>query len=181
MAASTRYATPRLHRERKSCTALHPVGPAARWPRNRPFIAAWRSWAWDAAGSTPVECSLTRGAGAQPDARRVGGGRGRASPPPTASFEAPVAEALVVETARVSSSCWRSSSAAAMWGALEIKVFNQEGRPRKVHVRIYLSINPATNLTTVSCAPPRKKTVVKFVAGLTERYKKTRAFDVQPS
>ena len=51
----------------------------------------------------------------QPDARRVGGGRGRASPPPTASFEAPVAEALVVETARVSSSCWHSSSAAATW------------------------------------------------------------------
>ena len=50
----------------------------------------------------------------QPDARRVGGGRGRASPPPTARFEAPVAEALVVETARVSSSCWHSSSAAAM-------------------------------------------------------------------
>ena len=117
----------------------------------------------------------------QPDARRVGGGRGRASPPPTARFEAPVAEALVVETARVSSSCWRSSSAAAMWGALEIKVFNQEGRPRKVHVRIYLSINPATNLTTVSSAPPQQKTVVKFVAVLTERYKKTRAFDVQPS
>ena len=50
----------------------------------------------------------------QPDARRVGGGRGRASPPPTTRFEAPVAEALVVETARVSSSCWHSSSAAAM-------------------------------------------------------------------
>ena len=52
----------------------------------------------------------------QPDARRVGGGRGRASPPPTARFEAPVAEALVVETARVSSSCWHSSSAAARRG-----------------------------------------------------------------
>ena len=119
----------------------------------------------------------------QPDARRVGGGRGRASTPPTASFEAPVAEALVVETARVSSSCWRSSSAAAMRDHWKSKfLIKRVDRERCTFEYIFRSTRvPATNLTTVPLAPPRKKTVVKFVAGLTERYKKTYVFDDQPS
>ena len=146
------------------------AAPSQHHPRNRLFQCS-------IAALLKLYCVRSR---CQPDARRVGGGRGRASPPPTARFEAPVAEALVVEAARVSSSCWRSSSAAAMRDHWKSKfLIKRVDRERCTFE--YLSINPATNLTTVSFALPQKKTVVKFVAGLTERYKKTYVFDDQPS
>ena len=124
--------------------------------RRSPHLSIARRTEFSRVTSPPNWNGNPHGADAQPDARRVGGGRARTSPPPTERSEAPVAEAGVVVTGSRFKSMFAFAVGNGDVGRLKIKVFNQEGcsKPNIFNMPNLLYIFKLPNMPNIPNIPP---------------------------